>query len=125
MKKSMPDIGALRSAAQAPRLNTRVSNSNIREGFATIASPARRSPGTGLNGLFAGFGPGTVPPVPTLPASVAAMNGGGLVSPGGLESPIVRQPRGPGATMGFSARRDKAPEGGKGLEARSHEPLEI
>ncbi|KAI0306734.1 hypothetical protein B0F90DRAFT_1814579 [Multifurca ochricompacta] len=37
VKKSMPDMGALRT--QAPRLTTRSSNGNIREGYATIASP--------------------------------------------------------------------------------------
>jgi hypothetical protein len=142
MKKSMPDIGALRTQ-NAPRLNTRVSNSNMREGFATIASPARRSPGGALNALFAGFGPGSVPPVPTLPASVAALNGGGLgggssglTTPGGAglaDSPtntIMRQPRGPGASVGFGRREKAAATPGEGrppvgLEARSHEPLEI
>jgi hypothetical protein len=134
MKKSMPDMGALRQTA--PRLNTRVSNGNMREGFATIASPARRSPGGALNSLFAGFGNGGVPPVPTLPASVAALNGAGSLpgTPGGLaDSPtntIMRQPRGPGASLGFSSRRDKAvsetgPAPKSGLEARSHEPLEL
>lgn len=43
---------------------------------------------------------------------------------------VVRQPRGPGESSGFSARRDRvvASESSarsSGLEARSHEPLEI
>jgi hypothetical protein len=122
----MPDMSALRS--QAPRLNTRISNGNMREGYATIASPARRTP-TGLSSLFGGLGGGGgIPPVPTLPASVTGAVGGG--SNGMAESPtstgVVRQPRGPGA-MGFSARQ-RVPSEAKppsSLEARSHEPLEI
>jgi hypothetical protein len=115
---------------QAPRLSTRSSNGNIREGYATIASPSRRSPG-GFGSLFSngnGFGGGSVPPVPSLPSSVTGiMNGGGVnESPG---SGVVRQPRGPGIA-GFGSRRDRAVAsesqvGRGGFEARSHEPLEI
>ncbi|OCH84136.1 hypothetical protein OBBRIDRAFT_808455 [Obba rivulosa] len=43
MKKSMPDMKTLQS--QAPRLNMHTSNGNICEGYATIASPSRCSPG--------------------------------------------------------------------------------
>jgi hypothetical protein len=111
----MPDMAALRQ--QVPRLSTRPSNTNIREGFATIASPARRAPSGGLSSLFGGAG--TPPPMPTMPPGASTP-----VS----ESPtaIVRQPRGP-AAVGFSSRRDKAADNGKplGLDARSHEPLEI
>ncbi|KAI0273847.1 hypothetical protein BC834DRAFT_855839 [Gloeopeniophorella convolvens] len=124
VKKSMPDMGALRS--QAPRLSTRSSNGNIREGYATIGSPSRRSPG-GFGSIFGNASPfgNAVPPVPTLPASV--------VSPGGLdrlESPtsgVVRQPRGPGVT-GFNTRRERAvasESAVRGLDTRSHEPLEM
>lgn len=123
-KKSMPDMTTLRS--QAPRLTTRSSNGNIREGYATIASPSRRSPG-GFGSLFGNsnaFGnSGSIPPVPSLPASVAgAVNGNE-----GPASGVVRQPRGP-AAVGFGTRRERTltdtqPRGG--LEARSHEPLEI
>ena len=125
-KKSMPDMKTLQSPALAgqgssgPRLNTRLSNGNMREGYATIASPPRRSPGS-FNALFSPDA--FVPPVPSLPASVT--------SPG-IESPtIVRQPRGPGEG-GFGSRRDRvvasesqAPMRSSGLEARSHEPLEL
>jgi hypothetical protein len=130
-KKSMPDMKTLHT--QAPRLNTRLSNGNIREGYATIASPSRRSPG-GFGSLFGnnnngfGGGGGSIPPVPSLPPSVTGMmNGGGANdSPG---SGVVRQPRGPGVG-GFGSRRDRvvaseSQVGRGGLEARSHEPLEI
>lgn len=114
-KKSMPDMKTLQS--QMPRLNTRSSNGNIREGYATIASPSRRSPG-GFGALFGnsgGFGSGPIPPVPNLPAS--------------LDSPtIMRQPRGPGVG-GFESRRERVvaseSQAVRGVDARSHEPLEI
>lgn len=123
----MPDMKSLQS--QAPRLTTRASNGNIREGFATIASPSRRSPG-GFASLFGNgtFGNGGIPPVPSLPSSVAALgvlNGGGG---GGMDSPtgVVRQPRGPG-NGGFESRRERreSQTARSGFEARSHEPLEI
>ena len=107
----------------APRLNTRLSNGNIREGYNTIASPPRRSPAT-FAGLFSPGGGYGVPPVPALP--------GGLSSPGaGPESPsVLRQPRGPAASGGFGTRRERvvasesqAPS--RSVEARSHEPLEL
>ena len=115
---------------QAPRLTTRASNGNIREGYATIASPSRRSPG-GFGNLFGaanafGSGNGTtgsVPPVPTLPSSLSA--------PMGLESAtsgVVRQPRGPNGGGGFGSRRERATaseSAARGLDTRSHEPLEI
>ncbi|KAF7974075.1 hypothetical protein HWV62_13495 [Athelia sp. TMB] len=130
-KKSMPDMKTLHT--QTPRLSTRSSNGNIREGYATIASPSRRSPG-GFGSLFNnGYSSGSaIPPVPSLPSSVTGMmNGGGLDSPGSANTAsVVRQPRGPGVG-GFGSRRDRvvasessAGRGG-GLEARSHEPLEI
>jgi hypothetical protein len=119
VKKSMPDMGALRS--QAPRLTTRSSNGNIREGYATIASPSRRLGGFGS--LFGSSSPfdNLVPPVPSLPTSVTADR---------LESPtsgVVRQPRGPGVG-GFSTRRERAvasESAVRGLDTRSHEPLEM
>lgn len=128
VKKSMPDMKTLHS--QAPRLNTRASNGNIREGYATIASPARRA-SAGFGSLFGGGGGGFggVPPVPSLPSSISsgALNGGGgsgHESPGG----VVRQPRGPG--MGGFGRRESRvavsegqPRGG--LDAQTYEPLEI
>lgn len=113
---------------QTPRLSTRSSNGNIREGYATIASPSRRSPG-GFGSLFGnngnGFGGGSIPPVPSLPASVTGMINTND-SPG---SGVVRQPRGPGIG-GFGTRRDRvavseSQSRSAGLEARSHEPLEI
>jgi len=100
VKKSMPDMKTLHS--QAPRLTSRSSNGNIREGYATIASPSRRS-SSGFGSLFgnsSGFG-GSIPPVPSLPNS-ATLNGG-HDSPGG----VMRQPRGPGAG-GFGRRDSRA-----------------
>ncbi|KAI0948383.1 hypothetical protein AcV7_009141 [Taiwanofungus camphoratus] len=124
VKKSMPDMKTLQ--AQTPRLTTRASNGNIREGYATIASPSRRSPG-GFASLFGNggaFGNG-IPPVPSLPSSVTGIvNGGGG---GGMDSSngVVRQPRGPG-TGGFESRRERRESQSRsGFEARSHEPLEI
>ncbi|PCH38708.1 hypothetical protein WOLCODRAFT_161766 [Wolfiporia cocos MD-104 SS10] len=113
VKKSMPDMKSLQ--ASAPRLTSRASNGNIREGYATIASPSRRSPGpfAALFGNGGAFGPNGIPPVPSLPSA--------LESPGG----VVRQPRGPG-TGGFESRRERREsQTGRGFEARSHEPLEI
>jgi len=122
VKKSMPDMGALR--AQAPRLTTRSSNGNIREGYATIASPSRRLGGFGS--LFGSSSPfDVVPPVPSLPTSVGGFNSGDR-----LESPtsgVVRQPRGPGVG-GFTTRRERAvasESAVRGLDTRSHEPLEM
>ncbi|KAI0781215.1 hypothetical protein BD413DRAFT_463111 [Trametes elegans] len=119
-KKSMPDMKSLQ--AQAPRLATRASNGNIREGYATIASPSRRSPG--FASLFGNgaFGNNGIPPVPNLPNNVSGLNGGGMDSPTG----VVRQPRGPGAG-GFESRRERreSQTNRGGFEARSHEPLEI
>ena len=119
MKKSMPDMKSLQ--AQAPRLVTRASNGNIREGYATIASPSRRSPGgfASLFGNTAAFG-NAIPPVPTLPSSVT-----GSVN-GGLDAGVVRQPRRPSAG-GFESRRERRESQTQriGFEARSHEPLEI
>ncbi|EAU88415.1 RRM/R3H domain-containing protein [Coprinopsis cinerea okayama7 len=130
VKKSMPDLKTLHS--QAPRLTSRASNGNIREGYATISSPSRRV-STGFGSLFSNgaFGGGSsVPPVPSLPASLntASLNGGGhSESPGG----VVRQPRGPTAVGGFSRRDSRVgasesqlPSRG-GLEIGTHEPLEI
>ncbi|RDX42688.1 hypothetical protein OH76DRAFT_88587 [Lentinus brumalis] len=121
VKKSMPDMKSLQN--QAPRLQTRSSNGNIREGYATIASPSRRSPGfAALFGNNGAFGSNGIPPVPTLPASVSGLGSGGMDSPTG----VVRQPRGPGAG-GFESRRERreSQTNRGGFEARSHEPLEI
>lgn len=119
VKKSMPDMGALRT--QAPRLTTRSSNGNIREGYATIASPSRRLGGFGS--LFGSSSPfdSLVPPVPSLPTSVSNVDR--------LESPtsgVVRQPRGPG--VGGFTRRERAvasESAVRSLDTRSHEPLEL
>jgi len=123
----MPDMGALRS--QAPRLTTRSSNGNIREGYATIASPSRRLGGFGsLFGSSSPFDNPIVPPVPSLPASVISPSNIDRLDR--LESPtssVVRQPRGPGVG-GFSTRRERvvASESAvRGLDTRSHEPLEM
>ncbi|KIK63765.1 hypothetical protein GYMLUDRAFT_71885 [Collybiopsis luxurians FD-317 M1] len=130
VKKSMPDLKTLHS--QAPRLTTRASNGNIREGYATIASPSRRASAFGslfANGGAFSSGAG-VPPVPNLPsglqsaASMNPSNSNGHESPGG----VVRQPRGPGAG-GFS-RRDSRVGVSEGqprgvLDPTTYEPLEI
>lgn len=121
MKKSMPDMKTLQT--QAPRLASRASNGNIREGYATIASPSRRSPG-GFASLFgnnSAFANATPPPVPSLPPSVT-----GSINGGGLDAGVVRQPRGPGVG-GFESRRERRESQTQrsGFEARSHEPLEI
>jgi hypothetical protein len=98
----MPDMKTLHS--QAPRLSSRASNGNIREGYATIASPSRRV-STGFGSLFSngsGFlgGGNGVPPVPSLPSALSPALNSGHDSPGG----VVRQPRGPG--IGGFGRRD-------------------
>lgn len=117
MKKSMPDMKTLQ--AQVPRLTSRASNGNIREGYATIASPSRRTPGgfAALFGSNSAFG-GGIPPVPSLPSSIGVN--------GGLDASVMRQPRGP-TTVGFESRRERRESQTQrsGFEARSHEPLEI
>jgi len=131
VKKSMPDMKTLH--AQAPRLTSRSSNGNIREGYATIASPSRRV-STGFGSLFSNggaFGGSSLPPVPTLPSSLSAspLNGNGTDN-NGTGSGVVRQPRGPG--VGGFGRRDsrigasesQATSRG-GLDLGTHEPLEI
>jgi len=133
-KKSMPDMKTLHTTA--PRLTSRASNGNIREGYATIASPSRRSPG-GFGALFGngtyaaqtGNGESSIPPVPTLPASISGSLNGTIRE---MDSPainVVRQPRGPSSGSGFGTRRERvsASESAapRGLDTRSHEPLEI
>jgi len=139
VKKSMPDMKTLHS--QAPRLTSRASNGNIREGFATIASPSRRI-SSGYNSLFSTNSPfaASVPPVPSLPASLSTANGNSGVSNGNatglndIPSPsgVVRQPRGPG--VGGFGRRDSRVSGvsvadallsRSGVDAQTHEPLEL
>ncbi|KAK2467084.1 hypothetical protein APHAL10511_001342 [Amanita phalloides] len=139
VKKSMPDMKTLHS--QAPRLTSRASNGNIREGFATIASPSRRI-SSGYNSLFSTnspFGTGMgIPPVPSLPPNLNTANLNGNPSSNAVEitspSGVVRQPRGPGA--GGFGRRDSRVTGApaitaeatpsrSGPEAQTHEPLEL
>jgi len=112
VKKSMPDMKTLHS--QAPRLSSRASNGNIREGYATIASPSRRV-STAFGSLFSnGSSPfsspgGAIPPVPSLPSTLSSATlNGGHDSPGG----VVRQPRGPG--VGGFGRRDSRIGPGEG-----------
>ena len=138
----MPDMKTLHS--QVPRLNSRSSNGNIREGFATLATPTRRI-SVGFGSLFgnggsvfssglggsstgersSGVGGSSIPPVPNLPSSASSINGG-HDSP----SPVLRQPRGPGIG-GFGMRRESRVVASEsqvtrgGLEAQTYEPLEI
>jgi len=123
VKKSMPDMKTLHQ--QAPRLTSRSSNGNIREGYATIASPSRRV-SAGFGSLFSNgnsaFG-GSIPPVPSLPALGSASLNGGHDNGG-----VVRQPRGPG--IGGFNRRDSRVGASEsavrgGLDAQTYEPLEI
>lgn len=125
----MPDMKTLHS--QAPRLHPRASNGNIREGYATIASPSRRISTFGsLFGNGSPFGGTSVPPVPSLPSSISSVT---LNSNGnsGHEtvSNVVRQPRGPGIG-GFQRRESRT--GGETstqtrgvLDATTYEPLEV
>lgn len=120
-KKSMPDLSSLHAS---PRLQTRASNSNIREGYATLATSPRRTRNENFGSLFASTN-GTngttsdIPPVPMLP-TIPSMS---------AEGGVVRQPRGPG-TSGFARRptaeaRTSSSGASGGLDTRSHEPLEI
>ena len=137
VKKSMPDMKTLHS--QAPRLTSRASNGNIREGFATIASPTRRV-SSGYNSLFSTSSPfGAIPPVPSLPANLTMNGNGSMVGSTtnaaemtAASSGVVRQPRGPG--VGGFARRDSRITGAattpestpsRGVDAQTHEPLEM
>jgi hypothetical protein len=131
VKKSMPDMKTLHSPA--PRLHPRASNGNIREGFATIASPSRRV-STGFSSLFSNgspFGGNSVPPVPSLPSSIgsAPPNGNGNSGHEAMSN-VVRQPRGPGIG-GFQRRESRAAIGEsiiqtRGvLDATTYEPLEV
>jgi len=123
----MPDMKTLHQ--QAPRLTSRASNGNIREGYATIASPSRRV-SAGFGSLFSNggaFGGGSVvPPVPSLPSTFgsATLNGGHETSSIG----VVRQPRGPGIT-GFNRRDSRViaseSQARGGLDAQTYEPLEM
>ncbi|EJD02116.1 uncharacterized protein FOMMEDRAFT_124369 [Fomitiporia mediterranea MF3/22] len=131
-KKSMPDMKTLHT--QAPRLHSRASNGNLGERYNTIASPSRRSPGSTFGSIFgnSAFSSSGVPPVPSLPSTLSTplnLNGNGTIRENEVSSSnVVRQPRGPSAGSGFMSRRDRisaSESATQGLEARSHEPLEI
>jgi RNA recognition motif-containing protein len=134
-KRSMPDVKSLYTPQ--PRLTTRASNGNIREGYATFSSPIRRTPSGGpptVNQIFGGAGGGsTIPPVPELGLGAEGGPGSGTTTPGGATGNVVRQPRGPGIG-GFLRRRESAvgptdmsrtTSSAGGLNATTHEPLEI
>jgi hypothetical protein len=125
----MPDMKTLHTTT--PRLGIRASNSNLREGYATIASPSRRQNG-GYGSLFGANGGGVfgggdagIPPVPSLPSNMS-FNGSMNEQ---TSSNVVRQPRGPGEG-GFMRRtsglpiQNEATAGGM-LDARSQADLEI
>ncbi|KJA27300.1 hypothetical protein HYPSUDRAFT_131569 [Hypholoma sublateritium FD-334 SS-4] len=132
VKKSMPDMKTLHQ--QAPRLTSRPSNGNIREGYATIGSPSRRV-SAGIGSFFSNgsspFGGSSIPPVPSLPPSALlsgnSLNGG---HDNTMSSGVVRQPRGPGLS-GFSRRDSRVGVSESqissrgGLDAQTYEPLEI
>ncbi|KAF8337634.1 uncharacterized protein EI90DRAFT_2674144 [Cantharellus anzutake] len=148
VKKSMPDLASLHTPP--PRLNSRSSNGNIREGYsATISSPGRRANNASFRDLFGTGGSNTtnggtsIPPVPTLPPLPSHL----VDSSSSTSSGVVRQPRGPAGNPGFGLRRtsDLVRTGNNGntnainasgantsdhlspggLDARSHEPLEL
>ena len=134
-KKSMPDIKSLYNPQ--PRLSTRASNGNIREGYASFSSPIRRTPSGGppsVSQIFSGVsGSSSIPPVPELGLGAEGGSGSGNNTPGGASGNVVRQPRGPGVG-GFLRRRESAigpTDMGRttssvgGLNATTHEPLEI
>lgn len=137
-KKSMPDIKSLYTPQ--PRLSTRASNGNIREGYASFSSPIRRTPSGGppsVSQIFSGVSGSNIPPVPELGLGAEGGSGSGTNTPGG-SGHVVRQPRGPGVG-GFLRRRESAvgptdmgrTDMGRttssmgGLNATTHEPLEI
>lgn len=121
----MPDMKTLHQ--QAPRLTSRSSNGNIREGYATIASSRRVSAGFGSLFSNGSAFSGAVPPVPNLP-NLGSANLNGHDSP--VSSGVMRQPRGPGVS-GFSRRdsrvvANESQIANRGvLDAQTYEPLEI
>ncbi|KAG8853603.1 hypothetical protein FRB91_004670 [Serendipita sp. 411] len=157
-KKSMPDMKTS-IYSQTPRLTTRTSSGNMREGgtnFSNYAALRRQTSGVlpGLNQLFGnhlmnnnlprasisgalgdrpmsglnGHITDGVPPVPSLPSTPE----GGPTGSNSMAG-VTRQPRGPGASSGgnFARRRESAigpldrMSSNSGLDARTHEPLEI
>jgi hypothetical protein len=122
----MPDMKTLHQ--QAPRLTSRSSNGNIREGYATIASSRRVSAGFGsLFSNGSAFG-SVVPPVPSLPPTLGSTSLNGHDSP--VSAGVMRQPRGPG--IGGFSRRDSRVVASENqianrgvLDAQTYEPLEI
>jgi hypothetical protein len=157
-KKSMPDMKTS-IYTPTPRLTTRTSSGNMREGgssFSNYAALRRQTSGvlpglgqifgshlTGNNGLARASVSGAIgdrplaglnghptegiPPVPLLPSTPE----GALSS--STSAAVMRQPRGPGAAGGgnFARRRESAVGpldrmgSNPGLDARTHEPLEI
>ncbi|KZO99512.1 hypothetical protein CALVIDRAFT_544512 [Calocera viscosa TUFC12733] len=143
------------SASTTPTLAMRRSNSNLHAAhnntqaghFATIStSTPPRSRGSDIGALFGNpiLPPIPVPPVPALPVGLTSGNDGlatsassaSTASSGSSASSVVRQPRGPSAAggSGFLGRNrnneNAQSQGGTsntngGLEATTHQPLEI
>jgi len=165
-KKSMPDMKTS-IYTPTPRLTTRTSSGNMREGgsnYSNFAALRRQTSGVvpGLGQIFGSHIPsagalsrasvsgaigdrplaglnghpteGVIPPVPSLPSTPEG--GSGLPSSTSAAA-VMRQPRGPGPASGgnFARRRESAVGpldriGGTGnvnagLDARTHEPIEI
>lgn len=114
-KQSMPNLKSAYGTEPGGRsLQNRPSNSNLSAYKTLTGYEPRRNKEFG-----ALFGGSDIPPVPTLP-TIPSMEGGGANGNG-----VVRQPRGPG-NGGFARRpAEIRSTSNSGLDARTHEPLEI
>ncbi|KZT56508.1 hypothetical protein CALCODRAFT_483873 [Calocera cornea HHB12733] len=149
---SAPGLSASTTPTLAMRRsnsNLHAAHNNSQGGhFATIStSTPPRTRGSDIGALFGNpiLPPVPVPPVPALPAGLTSANNGlttstssaSTASSGSSASSVVRQPRGPSAAggSGFLGRNRSAAENAQpqnntanangGLEATTHQPLEI